>query len=321
MKITLISLDNWGFNSFIVNKLKEKGHVVQHIDFDKFLYSYPTKIERVKNFFSKIFLNRNIKKEHLHIEILKRLDRLGFQDVIFMVKADYLLPKTIKAIKPNCTKYISFFNDNFKRAPNIKHIYSYFDEVFSFEKEDVKRFNFRFITNFIYNEFPVTSGFTEDAVFNISSYDLKRTEIIEKIAYKLEEIKESYSIYSIGKNATPYKLKTKIVYANKIMNLSEIEDYIKKAKALLEVHRENQKGLTFRVFESLGYKKKLITTNEDIVNYDFYDPNNILVIDINNIEIPKTFFETPYKDLPENIYKKYILKNWLDEVLGANENF
>lgn len=315
MKITLITLDNWGFNSLIVNELKEQGHIVQHIDFDKFLYRYPTKIQRVKNFFRKTFLKRNVKKEHLHVEILKRLDSLELQDIIFMVKADYLLPKTIKAIKPYCTKFISFFNDNYKRAPNIKNIYSYFDAVFSFEKEDVKRFNFKFITNFIYKELPVTAGSEETSVFNISTYDLKRLQIIEKIANKLDEIKENYSIYSIGKNAKPYKYNTKIVYENKSMSLFEMESYIKKAKTLLDVHRDNQQGLTFRVFESLGCKKKLITTNSDIINYDFYDANNILVIDKNNIEIPKSFFETPYKDLPEEIYKKYLLKHWLDNVL------
>ena len=111
MKITLITLDNWGFNSLIVNELREQGHSVEHIDFNKFLYSYPTKIQRTKNLIRKTILKRNVKKEHLHLEILKRLDSLEFQDIILMIKADYLLPKTIKAIKPNCTKFISFFND------------------------------------------------------------------------------------------------------------------------------------------------------------------------------------------------------------------
>lgn len=318
MKITLITLDNWGFNGFIVNALKEKGHNVQHIDFDKFLYSYPSKTLRVKNFFRKTFLKKNIKKEHLHVEILDRLERLDFQDVIFMVKADYLLPKTIKAIQPNCTKFISFFNDNYNRAPNIKNIYPYFDEVFSFEKEDVERFKFKFKTNFIYKEFPSSKINEAYAVFNISTYDLKRLQIIEEIAAKLDDINENYSIHSIGKNAKPYQFATKIEYTNKTMSLSEIETHIKSAKALLDVHRENQQGLTFRVFESLGYKKKLITTNKDIINYDFYDANNILVIDKSNVEIPKSFFETPYKELPESIYKKYVLEHWLNEVLNMN---
>lgn len=321
MKITLITLDNWGFNSLIVNELREQGHSVEHIDFNKFLYSYPTKIQRTKNLIRKTILKRNVKKEHLHLEILKRLDSLEFQDIILMIKADYLLPKTIKAIKPNCTKFISFFNDNYNRAPNIKNIYSYFDKVYSFEKEDVERFNFEFITNFIYKEFSLSITNEEVAVFNISTYDLKRLQIIEEIAHKLDEIEESYSIYSIGKSAKAFKFNTKIVYANTKMNLLEMESYIKKSKALLDVHRENQQGLTFRVFESLGYKKKLITTNKDIVNYDFYDANNILIIDKNNVEIPKSFFETSYKELPEEIYRKYLLKHWVNNVLDLGEFF
>ncbi|MCO4821595.1 MAG: hypothetical protein KC469_05975 [Flavobacteriaceae bacterium] len=321
MKITLITLDNWGFNSFIVNELRNQGHHVEHVDFNTFLFSYPTKTERNKNFFGKTFLNKNVKKEHLHVEILKRLDRVEFQDIILMVKADYLLPKTIKAIQPNGTKFISFFNDNYKRAPNIKNIYSYFDEVYSFEKEDVERFKFKFKTNFIYKEFPITTMTEEYSVFNISTYDLKRLRIIEEIAARLDDINESYSIHSIGKNAKPYQHSTKIEYAHENMSLSDIENHIKKAKALLDVHRENQQGLTFRVFESLGYKKKLITTNKDIINYDFYDAHNILVIDKNNVEIPKSFFETTYKELPEEIYQKYLLKHWVNNVLGLGEIF
>jgi DNA-binding NtrC family response regulator len=36
------------------------------------------------------------------------------------------------------------------------------------------------------------------------------------------------------------------------------------------------------VLESLGLEKKLITTNAEIIHYDFYNPNNILVIDDEN---------------------------------------
>ena len=35
----------------------------------------------------------------------------------------------------------------------------------------------------------------------------------------------------------------------------------------------------------IGLKKKLITTNKDIVNYDFYNSNNIMVVDRANFQI------------------------------------
>jgi hypothetical protein len=48
--------------------------------------------------------------------------------------------------------------------------------------------------------------------------------------------------------------------------------------------------LIFRVFEALGYKKKLITNNQDITSYDFYNENNIFVITNENYQIPLDFF-------------------------------
>ena len=65
----------------------------------------------------------------------------------------------------------------------------------------------------------------------------------------------------------------------------------------MEIQRTEQVGLSFRIFEALGHRKKLITTNKDIVNYDFYHPQNILVVDENTIEIPEEFVTSPYVEI------------------------
>ena len=56
-------------------------------------------------------------------------------------------------------------------------------------------------------------------------------------------------------------------------------------------------------------------TNKDIVNYDFYHEDNILVVDRNNFVLDESFIDRPYHMLDENIYKKYALSNWIMEVL------
>ena len=70
-----------------------------------------------------------------------------------------------------------------------------------------------------------------------------------------------------------------------------------------------------RSIEILGLKRKFITTNEDIVNYDFYNPRNILVIKRDDPQLDMDFFYTPYEELSEEVYKKYSLENWILEVL------
>ena len=93
--------------------------------------------------------------------------------------------------------------------------------------------------------------------------------------------------------------------------------YIKKSKVLLDVNRNGQEGLTFRVLESLGLNKKLITTNSDIINYDFYNPNNILVINEKKPVIPISFFETNYEEIPKEIFEKYTLEGWVEKILNV----
>ena len=104
--------------------------------------------------------------------------------------------------------------------------------------------------------------------------------------------------------------KTEKVSKNDILKLYNSTKYI------LDAPQAGQNGLTMRTIECLGARKKLVTTNEDIKNYDFYDETNIYVFnEEDNIDFNSSFFTDGYKELPEKIYKKYSLKNWLKTLL------
>ena len=95
----------------------------------------------------------------------------------------------------------------------------------------------------------------------------------------------------------------------------EIEDT---SKVILDIQHPAQTGLTMRTIEMIGLKKKIITTNQDIVHYDFYRPENIQVIDRKNAIIDKTFFDKEYVEISRSIYEKYSIRNWVLEILGDN---
>ncbi len=61
-------------------------------------------------------------------------------------------------------------------------------------------------------------------------------------------------------------------------------------------------------------QRKIITTNQSIKNYDFYKPNNILIIDEKHITFKPEFFNTPYEPIPESVYNKYTLSIWVNVV-------
>ncbi len=317
MKITLISFDNWGFNQHIAKALEHNNHKVNHIDFSKFKYKYPTFLHRLYNFFLKILFKKNLKTKFYGNCIIDELKKNNEpQDLILTIKGDFIAPEFAIQIKNYTKKSVAFFNDNTKRCPKIIRVLPCFDEVFSFEKEDCKKYNLKFKTNFIYNyeenvNFEKKSDFE---VFNISSYG-KRSDLIIKIAEKLSLLEIPYKFYIFDK-------KKKIIN-NSLINsiqetipLSVVNKYIEKSNVLLDIHRENQNGLSFRVFESMGLHKKLITTNSDIKNYDFYNENNILIIDSKKPEIPLEFIKKPYIEIPENILNNYKISGWFTKLIN-----
>ncbi|MDW8851205.1 hypothetical protein SD960_13960 [Flavobacterium sp. MMLR14_040] len=318
MKITIISHDNWGYNDNIATALEKRGHIVNHIDFNTFKYEYPNFTYRIYNFFLKAFLKKNIKNIHFGNEINKRLQELGqIQDVILTIKGDFIDPKKILEFKKYTKKSIAFFNDNIYRCPKIIPILPNFDEVYSFEKEDCAKYNLKFITNFIYKESKTNpAGIFKYDIFNISSKD-NRFNIISKIADELTNNGISSKIIIYDK-----KNKTKnanIEFISEYIQIDQVNEFVNDSKFLLDIHRKEQNGLTFRVFESLGLQKKLITTNPNIAHYDFYNPKNILIIDETNINFDTEFFTSPYEPIPENIYTKYTIENWIETVFGLSK--
>lgn len=84
---------------------------------------------------------------------------------------------------------------------------------------------------------------------------------------------------------------------------------------MIDIQHPKQVGLTMRTIEMLGLRKKLITTNQDIKNYDFYNEDNICIIDRKDILIKKNFFETNYNSNSDAYRKNYSLESFVDEIL------
>jgi len=69
-----------------------------------------------------------------------------------------------------------------------------------------------------------------------------------------------------------------------------------------------------RTLEILGAKRKLLTTNEDIKNYDFFHKNNIALFNRNEINIDMNFIQSEFYEVDDKIYEKYSINGWLKEI-------
>lgn len=323
MRICLISFDFWHYDEHIVYKLKEKGIDAFHINIGAF--THKNFGEKIANAFSKIFLGRNLKHEKRQRFVEESLGKFGHQDQILVLNPDIFDAETLQFIKQKTDRLITYLYDNLERFP-VQDKLHFFDKIFSFDDKDVEEFGFEKLTNYNYLEPPTNEKQKPKLdLFYITSFDKTRNKIIAPLAKKLDELSVRFEIFVVGKKSwkpilkyffMPHLKNVSVKFRRKIIPTAIINDYYKNSKVILDLMREGQFGLSFRVFEAMALEKKIITNNQTIKDYDFYNPNNILILDNNFNNLNKDFFEKPYQKLPEEIYDFYTLDKWVERVFN-----
>lgn len=276
-------------------------------------YHYKSKKEKIANFLFKTFLNRNVKKIYHDQVIEQRLAVLQDRyDLIFIIRPDLLSNYHLSFIKSKTSNFIAYYWDSMVFFPRKKDIISFFDKVYSFDSQDCKENNFDLLTNFYYYEpEPVK---TDKMVFCISHLEKRRFQLFNEMGKFLEENQITFRFLtkqSKNKLKSPY-----IEYLEETIPYAEMLQLLNHYEVILDITKPLQNGLSFRILESIGMNKKIITNNRSVMEYDFYNPNNILVVDFDNLSIPKSFFETPFEPIDEVIKQKYHLRSFVTTIVN-----
>lgn len=250
-------------------------------------------------------------------------------DIIFFIRCEAFSRETLmkfRAYHPNA-KMVVFFWDSFVYNKNSEKVYDLFDRAFAFEKGDAVKYGLSFLPLFYYDSYsniPKKNEYKFKTLF-IGTLHSDRYRIVTRIQeWFKEKGYENFSWFYLPSKLLFYqmifvdrtiKYRDKKIVKYKILSLEEMQKLYSDSEIIIDVQSPKQIGLTMRTFETLGARRKLITTNKDIINYDFYNPNNILVIDRNNVSVSEKFVTEPYQDIDEHIYKKYSLSSWLQTVL------
>ncbi|KAB8155326.1 hypothetical protein EZY14_005415 [Kordia sp. TARA_039_SRF] len=308
-KILVIAPFAFGYTAHIHKALQQYPNVEASILYlDKPAFQYKNALHKAQNFFSKLALGKNLKKSFVSKRIKASVRELGQQDIVFIIRPDILSDAMLQFIKNHTEKFIAYYYDSTRRFPRKVDIMPFFDKIYSYDRLDVDKYDLEFLTNYIFEE--SNHAEFDYQFFNISTNDY-RFPLLENLAKYLKENAWSYTIQVYNGSEMPAEY-VEIITTQK--SIQEVSQLIQKAKIIVEIQRTEQVGLSFRIFEALGHRKKLITTNKDIVNYDFYHPQNILVVDEHAIEIPEDFVTSPYVEIDEKILSKYKIENWVQPI-------
>ena len=312
-----------GYERIIEEELLDMGFQVDAFDERPIDKTHQKVIRKIcPGFFNK-------KTELYYSEILNKIKH-NYYDIVFFIKCDMPTPNALKGFReafPNA-KFCLYMWDSLNNYPDTREKFKYFDVINTFDRKDSidEKIGFRplFYAKQYEQKVDKDKNHKYDFCF-IGTIHSDRFEMLQKV--KTEAKKNNQSVFFY-----PYLQKKYVFYAYKILkpgfrnaNINDfkfekisgdkIAEVVSESKAVIDVQHPKQTGLTMRTIEMIGMNKKLITTNEDIKNYDFYNPTNICVVDRKNPVIEKEFFEVPYKELPEDIYRKYNLTQWVIDAL------
>lgn len=287
------------------------------------------------NVFARILirLNRNLLFKHInqyYDKIIKETSGKQF-DYIFFIKGESISNSIVRRLRNSHpeAKIIMYYWDSIANNHNAKGLLGSFDKVLSFDKNDCKDLGLDFLPLFYIPQYENIANKKVPQQYDLmfaGTVHSERYEFVKGIVKQIEGAGgRCFTWFYFPSKVNFYKLKwdnPKFRSANvndfqfKPMTREKLLGYYEKTRIQIDMQHPKQTGLTMRTIETLGAKKKLITTNPDVINYDFYRPENILVVDRYNPIIAKDFIDTPWKDIPDNIYKKYSISSWLNTIFS-----
>lgn len=248
-------------------------------------------------------------------------------DYVFFVKGESASVKSVGKLKmhfPNA-KFILYLWDSISNNDNTD-IYSLFDKVLSFDKDDCKsQPDFVFRPLFYLDQFKEISREKKTDYKYLSSFvgtvHSDRYFVVKDIinAFQQNERKSKTILFLPSKLLFWFRKLTESLFRTvpysdicfTSVSFAEVSQIFIDSMIVIDIQHPKQMGLTMRTIETLGADKKLITTNSDIKNYDFYNENNILIVERDKVIVPSAFLESSYVAVEQSIYNKYSIDGWI----------
>lgn len=324
-RILLFAPSFFGYDKEFLNGLQKAGADVD-------LYN-----ERIsENTFVKILIRLN--PNYLSGYVEKYYDKIIDEnkdknyDYVFFVSVEAATPKIIGKLRSvfSTARFYMYSWDSVENKKYLKDVMSSFDRVWSFDKNDSEKYNIDFLPLFYSNEYSdiASSGVSQkyDALF-VGTIHSDRYWFLKSIESQISALNGRTYLWQYFPSVLLY-LKMKL-RSSRFCREAKYRDFrfeslkkerllelIAESKAVIDSNHPSQSGLTMRTLETLGAKRKLITTNVYVKEYDFYRESNILIVDRETPHIPEDFLISPYEDIPDDVYHKYSLDGWLSAIFS-----
>lgn len=277
----------------------------------------------------KTFLMRKIASYYRNI-IAKYAE--DYFDYVVFLNPETITVKLLEELRARQKRahFVLYMWDSLENKPHTEELLPCFDTKLSFNKKDCEAYGLKFRPLFFIDEYDSDKNGKDSYDCNIDigfigTIHSDRYRILRDVGLwaKAQGLNIGYYMYFPAK-ILYYKYKLKNLGKCKVskkdfhfspLNSKQVQEYLGRCKTIIDIQHPKQIGLTMRTIEMLGMRKKLITTNADIKNYDFYNEDNICVIDRNHVMMDKEFLSSDYNRITDVYRKNYTVDAFVDDLL------
>ena len=323
MRVLLLAPTFFGYRTRVAEEMVAMGHEVEVVD------DRPSE-STVFRSLAKIsygLVGAQIENYAHHIATL--IADGAYDRVVYMGGMSFCFtPEQFKVIRrASGAQFTAYLWDSFINCQRFSACIDMFDEIYSFEPTDCEKYGLHFRPLFYNKEYAgvlpePNSGFEYDACFIGSVHQPSKFEAVLGICSGLEQMEmnvykhfymPSRSVQALRKMTRPaYR---SVSFTGDSLSPEMVASIYERSKAVIDSPQSGQTGLTMRTLEVLGSRRKLITTNRDIVNYDFYDPSNVFV-SIGGSVPSISFFEGNFIPFTEDVAERYSIRRFCKVLIG-----
>lgn len=323
-RVLLVAPRFFGYEGDIRSEIERRGAVVDWLPDRPFDTPLMTALTRYKPHWVSPFADR------LYERLLSQFGATRY-DIILIINGQtlsYKMLNNLRAAFP-AARVVLYMWDSIDNRRGVVANLPLFDTTFSFDPLSARNYGMRQRPLFFSKGFerPPDGDFDYHLSF-VGTAHTDRYAVVSKLRQSLPpelrcywylflQAPWVYHAYRLSNPDMRQACRDDFKFAP--LEKSTLQTVFARSLAIVDIEHPQQRGLTMRTFETMGSYKKLITTNAQVRDYDFFNDNNICVVDRTAPRIPRSFLESQFSPISPELYRRYSIEGWVDEVLDLSD--
>jgi hypothetical protein len=320
-RVLLIAPRVFGYDEDIRREIEQRGYAVDLLPDRPFRSSLMVATAKLRPELTLIYT------DYLYKRLLESFGAPHYETIL-VVNAQTVSSNVLRLLRASYprARFVLYMWDSIENRPMVLSKLGQFDRAYSFDPESARKYGMVLRPLFFSKSFEEMP--TADIDFDLSFVGTIHTDryaVIDRLRRQLPHGARTYWymylqarwVYYWFRAVKPSMSRTTSSEFHFVpLSREGLRLTFARSRAVLDIEHPLQRGLTMRTLEALGARRKLVTTNAQIRDYDFFSSTNVCVIDRERPLVPSEFFESAFEDIPLDMYRRYTLAGWVDEVLA-----